>query len=89
MARDDTQGDTREGERLETIDELAGVLHLAQEMGRRLANETHGSLYAPVEELNRLLHQTRGQLSRIEDRTEGSLPLDSSDDRLPAPVALQ
>ena len=66
--------ETREGERRETIDELSDVLQLAQEMGRRLANETHGSFYAHVEELNRLLHQTRGQLSRIEGRTDGGEP---------------
>lgn len=68
---------TRDGERRETIDELSDVLHVAQEMGRRLANETHGSPYAHVEELNRLLHQTRNQLSRIEGRSEGGVPQDS------------
>lgn len=80
--------DTAQGERRETINELSDVLHLAQEMGRRLANETHGSRYAHVEELNRLLHQTRGQLSRIEGHPEGGVPQDLPDDRSPEPVAV-
>lgn len=88
MALDDTLDDSRRGERRETINELSDLLHLAQEMGRRLANETHGSSYAYVEELNRLLHQTRSQLNRIEGRTEGSVSPDSQDERPPEPVAL-
>lgn len=87
MALDDTLDDSRRGERRETINELSDLLHLAQEMGRRLANETHGSSYAYVEELNRLLHQTRSQLNRIEGRTEGSVSQDSQDERSPEPVA--
>lgn len=85
MARDDT----REGERRETIDELSDVIRIAQEMGRRLANETHGSPYAHVEELNRLLHQTHRQLSRIEGCSAGGLPQDCPDNGSPEPVALE
>ena len=66
--------EAREGERRKTIDEWSDVLQLAQVMGRRLAIETHDSSYAHVEELNRLLHQMRGQLSRIEGRTDGGEP---------------
>jgi len=79
----------REGERRETIDELSDVLHIAQEIGQRLANETHGSPYAHVEELNRLLHQTRVQLSRIDSRVDGGVPQNSQDERSPEPVALE
>jgi hypothetical protein len=85
MARDDT----REGERRETIVELSDVLHIAQEMGRRLANETHGSPYADVEELNRLLHQTRVQLSRIDNCVDGGVPQDAQNERSPEPFALE
>lgn len=59
--------ETREGERRETIDELSDLLHVAQEMGRRLADETHGDSYSQVRELNELLHQARVQLTKIKD----------------------
>ena len=61
--------ETREGERRETIDELSDLLLVVQEMGRRLADETHGDSYSQVRELNELLHQTRVQLSKIKDGT--------------------
>lgn len=56
-----------EEERQETIQELTDLLTVAQEMGRRLANETHGDAYASVRELNELLHQARLQLVGIRD----------------------
>ncbi|WP_313951089.1 hypothetical protein [Accumulibacter sp.] len=59
--------ETREGERRETIDELSDLLVVVQEMGRRLADETHGDAYSQVGELNELLHQARLQLTRIKD----------------------
>ena len=58
---------TNENERQETIDELTDLLIVVQEMGRRLANETHGDAYASVRELNELLHQARLQLVKIKD----------------------
>ncbi|MES2878733.1 MAG: hypothetical protein V4713_09945 [Pseudomonadota bacterium] len=61
--------ETRDDERRETIDELSDLLVVVQEMGRRLANETHGNAYAQVKELNELLHQTRVQLNKIKDDT--------------------
>ncbi|WP_157648576.1 hypothetical protein [Thiobacillus denitrificans] len=61
--------ETREGERRETIDELSDLLLVVQEMGRRLAVETHGDSYSQVRELNELLHQTRVQLTKIKDGT--------------------
>ena len=59
--------ETREGERRETIDELSDLLLVVQEMGRRLADETHGDSYSQIRELNELLHQTRVQLTKIKD----------------------
>ena len=59
--------ETREGERRETIDELSDLFFVVQEMGRRLANETHGDLYSQVSQLNELLHQARIQLNKIKD----------------------
>ena len=59
--------ETHEGERRETIYELSDLLLIAQEMGQRLANETHGEAYAPVRELNELLHQARLQIEKIKD----------------------
>jgi len=54
-----------EGERRETVDELSDLLLVVQEMGQRLANETHGDAYAPVRELNELLHQARRKIEKI------------------------
>ena len=59
--------ETREGERRQTIYELSTLLLVVQEMGRRLANETHGDDYEPVRELNETLHQARLQIDRIRD----------------------
>lgn len=61
--------ETREGERRETIDELSDLLFVVQEMGRRLANETHANSYSQVRELNEILHQARIQLDKIKDGT--------------------
>lgn len=58
---------TNESERRETIDELADLMIVVQEMGRRLADETHGNASSGVRELNELLHQSRVQLQRIRD----------------------
>ncbi len=57
----------KEGQR-ETARELAELMRLAQEMGRRLANETHGELYDDVRFLNELLHQTRIKAQAIHER---------------------
>ena len=59
--------ETREGERRETITELSDLFLVVQEMGRRLADETHGDSYAQVRELNELLHQVRVQIAKIKD----------------------
>ena len=45
----------------ETARELAELLRITQEMGRRLCNETHGDMYDEVRLLMSLLHQTRAQ----------------------------
>ena len=43
--------ETREDERRETVDELSDLLLVVQEMGQRLAVETHGDSYSQVREL--------------------------------------
>lgn len=58
-------------EQCETARELTDILRIAQEMTQRLANETHGDLYAEVKTLNDQLHQARSQLDKINK----SLPL--------------
>jgi len=55
-------------EQRETAMELADLMRLAQEMGRRLANETHGDLYEDVRKLVTFLHQTRLQADLIETK---------------------
>lgn len=57
--------DSREEERQETLDELGDLLAVLQEMGERLASETHGDAYSGVHEFNAMLHQARIQLGRI------------------------
>lgn len=57
---------TREDERRETIEELSDLLSVVQEMGLRLATETHGEAYDRVHELNELLHLVRAKLRAIQ-----------------------
>lgn len=54
-----------EGERRETLNELSDLIRVVQEMGQRLANETHGEAYASIRELNEVLHQARQQIDKI------------------------
>ncbi len=49
--------ETLEGEKRETVEELLSLLLVVQNMGRRLAYETHGDSYNAVRELNELLQQ--------------------------------
>ncbi|MFZ3081165.1 hypothetical protein [Rhodoferax ferrireducens] len=58
--------DSQEQERRETVEEISELLAVVQEMGRRLANETHGNSYALVLELNELLHQARAKIEQIQ-----------------------
>ena len=59
--------ETREGARREIIDELSDVLFVAQKMGRRLADATHGDAYDNVRELNEFLHLARLRLLSAQD----------------------
>lgn len=61
--------DVDEQDRQEDVIELAQLVHLAQEMGRRLANESHGELYDLVREVNELLHRIRVQIELIQARS--------------------
>jgi hypothetical protein len=60
------EGERRESERRETIRELGDIVSVVQEMGRRLADETHGEAYEEVRRLNLMLHEVRLQIERIE-----------------------
>lgn len=53
-------------EREETIRELSELLFVVQQMGNRLADETHGDSYALVRELNETLHQARTRIRALE-----------------------
>jgi hypothetical protein len=59
----------------ETARELAELLRLTQEMGRRLCNETHGEMYDEVRLLMSLLHQTRAQADLIDAQLNSADPL--------------
>ncbi len=59
--------DADEQDRQEAVIELAELVHLAQETGRRLANKSHGELYDLAHDLNELLHQVRVQIEVIQD----------------------
>lgn len=63
------EDETREAERRETIEELSGLFVVVQEMGQRLANETHGNSYSEVRQLNELFHHARIQLDKIRNGT--------------------
>jgi len=59
----------------ETARELAELLRLGQEMGRRLCNETHGEMYDEVRMLISLLHQTRAQADLIDAKLNSADPV--------------
>lgn len=59
----------------ETARELAELLRITQEMGRRLSNETHGDMYDEVRLLMSLLHQTRAQADLIDAQLNSADPL--------------
>lgn len=59
----------------ETARELAELLRLGQEMGRRLCNETHGDMYDEVRLLISLLHQTRAQADLIDAKLNSADPV--------------
>lgn len=64
-----------EEEQRETARELAELMRLAQEMGRRLSNETHGEMYEDVRLLVSLLHQTRAQCDVIDAKLNSENPV--------------
>lgn len=64
-----------EEEQRETARELAELMRLAQEMGRRLSNETHGEMYEDVRMLVSLLHQTRAQCDFIDAKLNTENPV--------------
>lgn len=61
--------DADEQDRQEAVIELAELIHLAQETGRRLANKSHGELYDLAHDVNELLHQVRLQIEQLRERS--------------------
>lgn len=61
--------DADEQDRQEAVIELAELIHLAQETGRRLANKSHGELYDLAHDVIELLHQVRVQIERMQERS--------------------
>ncbi|MCP5269057.1 MAG: hypothetical protein H6943_08460 [Zoogloeaceae bacterium] len=57
--------ETLESERRETIEELSDLFYVVQEMGQRLATETHGDSFSQIRELNNLLHEVRAQITML------------------------
>jgi hypothetical protein len=53
-------------ERADHIDQLSKLLSVMQDVGRKLANESHGRAYDRVRELNEILHLAREQIGTIE-----------------------
>lgn len=53
-------------ERSDYIDQLSKLLSVMQDVGRKLANESHGRSYDRVRELNEVLHKAREQITAIE-----------------------
>lgn len=48
------------------IDQLSKLLSVMQDVGRKLANESHGRSYDRARELNEILHMAREQINAIE-----------------------
>lgn len=69
LAQSSTQNDIQKSiqqeEQRETARELVDILRIAQEMGQRLAKETHGDLYNDVRFLNENLRDLRQQLDAV------------------------
>ena len=53
-------------DRADLVDQLSKLLSVTQDMGRKLANESHGRSYDRVREFNEILHLAREQLTAIE-----------------------
>lgn len=53
-------------ERADHTDQLSKLLSVMQDVGRKLANESHGRSYDKVREFNQILHLAREQLDAIE-----------------------
>lgn len=70
-----TKEDLLREEQGETAHELAELLRLGQEMGRRLSNETHGEMYDDVRLLISLLHQVRAQADLIDAKLNFTDPV--------------
>jgi hypothetical protein len=70
-----TREDLLREEQGETAHELAELLRLGQEMGRRLSNETHGEMYDDVRMLISLLHQVRAQADLIDAKLNSADPV--------------
>jgi hypothetical protein len=70
-----SQTDILREEQCETARELVDVLRLAQSMGRRLCNETHGEMYDDVRMLISLLHQTRALADLVDAKLNTSDPV--------------
>lgn len=75
MSREEILRQQLNAEQAETARELAELLRLGQEMGRRLCNETHGDMYDDVRLLISLLHQTRAQADVIDARLNSADPV--------------
>ncbi|PUA26752.1 MAG: hypothetical protein B0W54_23755 [Cellvibrio sp. 79] len=75
MSREEILRQQLKAEQAETARELAELLRLGQEMGRRLCNETHGDMYDEVRLLISLLHQTRAQADLIDAKLNSADPV--------------
>lgn len=53
-------------ERANHIEQLSKLLSVMQDVGRKLANESHGRSYDKVWHLNQILHLAREQIVAIE-----------------------
>lgn len=58
--------ETLNEERREIIEELSALLFVIQEMGHRLALESHGEVYDLARELNEHVHQAREKIKQIQ-----------------------
>ena len=71
---DRREGERRDSEKRETATELDEILHLAQQICGRLANEIHGDAYDGVRKVNEMLHAAHLQLMAVQRNLDKNKP---------------
>lgn len=71
--------ETQKNERRETIQELSDLLAVAEEMGQRLLDESHGEAYDNVYQLVDLFRQCRKKVDQMQEINDPPASLSSAE----------